>query len=255
LNGLPEVFKQLKIIQISDIHAGSFDNTDAVLHGINMMVDEKPDLILFTGDLVNYRTSEITVFKEMFKKLKAPLGIYSILGNHDYSDYLHWPTEIDKRNDFNQMISCHKDLGWNLLRNEHITLDWKGSPFAIIGSENWSIKERFPKYGDMNKAMAGLNRADIPLKILMTHDPSHWDAVVRPNYPDIQLTLSGHTHGMQLGIEIPGIKWSPAQYLYKQWAGLYQEKDQFLYVNRGYGFIGYDGRLGIMPEITVLEFS
>jgi len=253
LEGLPGEFKSMKIVQISDIHAGSFDNPQAVSDGVEMAMRENPDLILITGDLVNYRSDEIEPYMDIFGKLKAPLGVYTILGNHDYGDYLSWPTEDEKKSDFERLKNFQQLMGWKLLLNEHVIIRHNSRDFALIGSENWSIKERFPKYGDLEKAMTGLQAIDLPLKILMTHDPSHWDARIRPGYPDINLTLSGHTHGMQMGVEIPGIKWSPAQYFYKQWAGLYRVNDQYLYVNRGFGFIGYNGRIGILPEIAVLE--
>jgi predicted MPP superfamily phosphohydrolase len=254
LNGFPGEFKGFKIVQISDIHAGSFDNKEAVIKSIEMIMDVKADIILFTGDLVNYRAVEISPYMDIFRKLDAPLGVYAVLGNHDYGDYISWSSEQDKITDFKQLLDFQKAMGWQVLRNTHRILQWKGRDFALIGTENWSTHERFPKYGDLKKAISGLENTDLPLKILMSHDPSHWDALVRPNYRDINLTLSGHTHGMQFGIDVPGVKWSPAQYLYKQWAGLYREKDQYLYVNPGFGFIGYDGRLGILPEITLIEF-
>jgi hypothetical protein len=255
LNGLPDGLKGLRIAQISDIHSGSFDNTGAVMAGVDSIMDEKPDMILFTGDLVNFRSQEIIPYMNVFERLNAPLGVFSILGNHDYGDYVSWPSEEAKRNDLKQLKLYHKQLGWQLLLNEHKILKWKGELFALIGVENWSAKARFPKYGDLRKAMSGLESAGLPLKILMSHDPSHWDAEVRSQYPDVALTLSGHTHGMQFGIDIPGFKWSPIQYVYKQWAGLYKEKNQYLYVNRGFGFIGYQGRLGVLPEITLIELE
>ena len=253
VKNIPDAFKGLKIAQISDIHTGSLDNRAAVTEGINLLLSAKPDIILFTGDLVNYRASEVQDYFEILSRLKAPLGVFSILGNHDYGDYLSWPSEQDKVRDFEQLKEYHRLLGWKLLMNEHVVMKWKDQEFALIGVENWSMKARFPKYGKLDQAMSGLENFRIPLKILMSHDPSHWDAQVRPGYPDIALTLSGHTHGMQLGIEIPGFKWSPSKFLYKQWAGLYRENDQYLYVNRGFGFIGYDGRVGIMPEVALLE--
>jgi predicted MPP superfamily phosphohydrolase len=252
--GLPDELKGLKIVQISDIHSGSLDNRNAVLEGIRMIMDEKPDLILFTGDLVNYRADEMKNYAPVFGKLHAPLGVYSILGNHDYGDYLSW-SESERSMDFERLKNYHKMLGWRLMLNENIILRHRNTEFALIGVENWSARARFPKYGKLDVAMAGLKDTKLPLKILMSHDPSHWDAQVRPEYPDINLTLSGHTHGMQMGIELPGFKWSPVKYLYKQWAGLYHEDSQYLYVNRGFGFIGYDGRLGILPEITVLNIG
>jgi hypothetical protein len=255
LPGLPEEFKGFRIVQISDIHAGSFDNIDAVLNGVKMVLGASPHIVLFTGDLVNYRATEIVPYMDIFSKLTAPLGVYSVLGNHDYSDYISWASDKDKEADFEQLLGYEKELGWQLLRNSNQIIQWKGRRFALIGSENWSIKSRFPKHGNLEKAMSGLENTDTAFRILMSHDPSHWDAQVRPKYPDIHLTLSGHTHGMQLGVEIGKVKWSPSQYLYKQWAGLYKEENQYLYVNRGFGFIGYNGRLGIMPEITLFELT
>jgi predicted MPP superfamily phosphohydrolase len=249
---LPERLRGLRILQISDIHSGSFDNPEAVENGVEMAMREQPDLVLFTGDLVNYRADEMKIYRQIFRKLKAPLGVYSVLGNHDYGDYLSWPNESDKKDDFEKLKQYHHSMDWNLLLNEHVILNWKDQDFALIGVENWSSHARFPRYGKLDLAMNGLDNS-LPLKILMSHDPSHWDAQVRPGYPGINLTLSGHTHGFQMGIEIPGFRWSPVQYLYKQWAGLYREGNQYLYVNRGFGFIGYDGRLGILPEIALLE--
>jgi len=255
LNGLPPGLKGLRIAQISDIHSGSFDNAGAVLAGVNSIIREKPDIILFTGDLVNFRSQEIIPYMPVFKGLHAPLGVFSILGNHDYGDYVPWPSEEEKINDLKDLKLHHKELGWQLLLNEHKILSWKGESFALIGVENWSAKAHFPKYGDLRKAMSGLENVNLPLKILMSHDPSHWDAEIRDQFPDVALTLSGHTHGMQFGIDIPGFKWSPVQYVYKQWADLYREKNQYLYVNRGFGFIGYQGRLGVLPEITLIELN
>lgn len=250
--GLPEGLKGIRIVQISDIHAGSLDNPDAVLEGVKMIMNEKPDLILFTGDLVNYRADEAKKYLDIFGRLGAPLGVFSILGNHDYGDYLAW-SDAEKNLDRERMKDYHKALGWRLLLNEHVILRYNNHDFALIGVENWSARARFPKYGKMDEATAGLKEMKLPLRILMSHDPSHWDAQIRPDYPEINLTLSGHTHGMQMGIDIPGFKWSPVKYLYKQWAGLYNQDSQYLYVNRGFGFIGYDGRLGILPEIGVIE--
>jgi predicted MPP superfamily phosphohydrolase len=213
---------------------------------------EKPDLILFTGDLVNNKSEEIVPYIDVFKTLNAPLGVYSVLGNHDYGDYVSWPSDEAKKQNLDRLKQHHADMGWRLLMNEHVILERHNQKLALIGIENWGARG-FTKYGDMKKAVAGLEDSNIPVKILLSHDPSHWDAQVRKDYPDIALTLSGHTHGMQFGIEIPGFKWSPVQYLYKQWAGLYQENGQFLYVNRGFGFLGYQGRLGILPEITLIE--
>ena len=254
LKDLPDEFKGLRIIQISDIHSGSFDDLAAVAEGVNAIMQEKPDLILFTGDLVNDRAEEIVPYLQVFNQLKAPLGVYSVLGNHDYGDYFRWPSDEAKKQNLEQLKQHHADLGWRLLVNEHVILEQNQQKIALIGIENWGARG-FTKYGDMKKAVAGLENSDVPVKILLSHDPSHWEAEVRKEYKDIALTLSGHTHGMQFGIDIPGFKWSPVQYVYKQWAGLYQEENQYLYVNRGYGFIGYQGRLGVLPEITMIELA
>ena len=252
LKSLPQAFKGLKIAQISDIHSGSFDDAEAVAEGVEAIMREKPDLILFTGDLVNNLATEIVPYLDVFKELNAPLGVYSILGNHDYGDYVQWPSDEAKKNNLEQLKQHHAALGWKLLLNEHVILERGQEKIALIGVENWGARA-FTKYGNLKTAALGLESA--LLKILMSHDPSHWDAEVRKDFPDIALTLSGHTHGMQFGIEIPGFKWSPVQYMYKQWAGLYREGHQYLYVNRGYGFIGYQGRLGILPEIAVIELT
>ncbi|MDX1936141.1 MAG: metallophosphoesterase [Flavihumibacter sp.] len=250
-NNLPKAFKGLKIVHISDIHSGSFNDKAAVQKGIDKILSEKPDLILFTGDLVNDRASEMDDYKEVFAQLKAPMGVYSTLGNHDYGDYVRWDSDEAKAANLETLKKVHGSIGWRLLMNEHVVLDKDGAQIALLGIENWSSKGRFPKYGKMDTAYPGTEK--YPFKILMSHDPSHWDAEVKTKYPDVDLTLSGHTHGMQFGVEIPGLKWSPVQYMYKQWAGLYEDGKQKLYVNRGFGFIGYPGRVGILPEITVIE--
>jgi len=250
---LPASFKGLKVVHISDIHSGSFTDKAAVLKGVKKIMNEKPDLILFTGDLVNNTADEMNDYIDVFNQLNAPMGVYSTLGNHDYGDYVAWDSKDEKIANLERLKNVHATLGWRLLMNEHVILEKEGQQIAVIGVENWSAHKRFPKHGDLKKAYAGTE--NIPFKVLLSHDPSHWDAQVRPDYPDIDLMLAGHTHGMQFGIEIPGIKWSPIQYSYKQWAGLYNEGRQYLYVNRGYGFLGYPGRVGILPEITVFELS
>lgn len=252
-DNLPEGFKGLKIVQLSDIHSGSFTDKAAVERGIEKVMKEKADVILFTGDLVNDKATEMADYVDVFKKLAAPLGVYSILGNHDYGDYFQWESREAKRANLEQLKSIHGAMGWRLLMNEHVPLERNGDRIALLGIENWSSKGNFPKYGIMEKAYAGA--AAYPFKILMSHDPSHWDAEIRPKYPDVDLMLSGHTHGMQFGVELPFFKWSPVQFMYKQWAGLYEEARQKLYVNRGFGFIGYPGRVGILPEITVIELT
>ncbi len=252
---LPLAFKGMKIVQISDIHSGSFDSHDAVARGVAKIMEEKPDLILFTGDLVNNKAEEVEPYLDIFSQLKAPLGVYSTLGNHDYGDYVwEWSKRPDlKHANLEQLKQHHATMGWRLLLNEHVLLTRGEDSIALIGIENWSSKLHFTRYGDMSLAYDGLAAKQAPVKILMSHDPSHWDAQVLKQYKDIDLTLSGHTHGMQFGVEIPGLKWSPVKYVYRNWAGLYQQGEQYLYVNRGYGFLGYPGRLGILPEITVLE--
>ncbi|MFY7964951.1 MAG: metallophosphoesterase [Chitinophagaceae bacterium] len=248
---LPNAFKGLKIVHISDIHSGSFQDSKAVEHGVDLILKENADLILFTGDLVNDRHTEVLEYIPIFNKLKAPLGVYSTLGNHDYGDYVIWESEAAKTDNLNKLKQAHKDLGWRLLMNEHVALEKNGEKIALLGIENWGAKGRFPKYGKMKEAYPGTEQ--YPFKILMSHDPSHWDAQVKTEYPDVDLMLAGHTHGMQFGVELPFFKFSPVQWMYKQWAGLYEDGKQKLYVNRGFGFIGYPGRVGILPEITVIE--
>jgi predicted MPP superfamily phosphohydrolase len=250
-DNLPAGFKGLKIVQLSDIHSGSFANEAAVNKGIDMVLAEKPDIILFTGDLVNNIAAEMKDYKALFARLKAPMGVYSTLGNHDYGDYFWWETPELKKANLDTLKQIQADMGWRILMNEHVVLERGGDQIALLGIENWSAKPRFTKYGKMNEAYAGTEK--YRFKILMSHDPSHWDAEVRPHYPDIDLALAGHTHGMQWGVDLPGLKWSPVRFVYKQWMGLYEEGKQKLYVNRGFGFIGYPGRFGILPEITVIE--
>jgi uncharacterized protein len=251
-NNLPKGFKGLKIVQISDIHSGSLTNTEAVMKGINLIMAEKPDLILFTGDLVNNIASEMHGLIHVFSLLKAPMGVYSVLGNHDYGDYYRWPQRnLTKEQNFEDLKNTHATMGWKLLLNEHVALERNGDKIALLGIENWGAKARFIKYGKMADTYRGTE--NYPFKILMSHDPSHWEAEVIKQYTDIDLTLSGHTHGMQFGVDVPGMKWSPVKYIYNQWSGLYQHQQQKLYVNTGFGFIGYPGRVGFLPEITVLE--
>ena len=249
---LPAAFKGMKLIHISDIHSGSFQNKTAVNHGVDMIMKENADLILFTGDLVNDRAIEMQDYMDVFGRLKAPMGVYSVLGNHDYGDYVAWPTQEEKKQNLEDLKKVHHNLGWKLLMNEHVVFNRADEQIALLGIENWGAKGRFPKYGKMHEAYPGTE--NIPFKILMSHDPSHWDAEIKTKYSDIDLMLAGHTHGMQFGLENPYFKWSPVQWMYHQWAGLYEDGKQKLYVNRGYGFIGYPGRVGIMPEITVIEF-
>ena len=251
LKNLPESFNGLRIVQISDIHSGSFLSVDPIRKAIDQIMALKPDLIFFTGDLVNDRSTEIEPYIQEFAKLTAPLGVYSIMGNHDYGDYVLWPDEQSKRENLLQLYNHHKAMGWDLLRNEHRILERNGEKIKLLGVENWGSALSFPKYGDINKAKSGSD--ETPVTLLLSHDPSHWDAQVLAEHPDIDITFSGHTHGFQFGVEIPGFKWSPSQYVYTQWAGLYSKRDQYINVNRGFGFIGYLGRVGIKPEITLME--
>jgi hypothetical protein len=250
---LPEVFKGLKIVHISDIHSGSFTDKAAVAKGIEKIMNEKPDLILFTGDLVNNTADEMKDYMDVFDKLEAPLGVYSTLGNHDYGDYVQWGSPEEKRANLEQLKNVHASLGWRLLNDEHVSIEKDGHRIGLLGVQNISGRQNFHSYGSLEKAYDGA--AGYPFKILMSHDPSHWESEVTKDYKDIDLVLSGHTHGAQFGVEIPGFRWSPVQYMYKQWAGLYEKENQKLYVNRGFGFIGYPGRVGILPEITVLELA
>jgi predicted MPP superfamily phosphohydrolase len=250
---LPSAFKGLKIVQISDVHSGSFNDKTAVRKGIERIMSENPDLILFTGDLVNDRAVEMDDYMDVFAELKAPMGVYSILGNHDYGEYYAWPSPQEKNANLEQLKKVHGSMGWRLMMNENVVFEKNGDKIALLGVENWSAKGNFPKYGRLADAYNGTEK--IPFKILMSHDPSHWDGEVKVNYNDIDLMLAGHTHGMQFGVEIPGFRWSPVQYMYKQWAGLYKDGNQHLYVNRGFGFIGYPGRVGILPEISVITLT
>jgi uncharacterized protein len=241
------------VVHISDIHSGSFTDKEAVIRGVQKIMQQKPDLILFTGDLVNNVADEMDDYIDVFNKLNAPLGVYSTLGNHDYGDYVQWKSVEEKKANLEKLKQVHTAMGWRLLMNEHVVLERGTDKIAVVGIENWSSKARFPKYGDMRSAYRGAESH--PFKILLSHDPSHWDEEVRKDYQDIDLMLAGHTHGMQFGVDLPGFKWSPVQYVYRQWAGLYEKDNQKLYVNRGFGFIGYPGRVGILPEITLLELS
>lgn len=252
LPNLPQAFDGLRIAQLSDIHSGSFFNKTAVKGGVEMVLNEKPDLIFFTGDLVNNESAEVKDYINVFDKLKAPLGVYSVTGNHDYGDYKSWNTKEAKQQNFKDLIEAHRLLGFDLLINEHRLIEQGGEKLAILGIENWG-GGGFAKYGKLDQAYAGTH--DAAVKLLLSHDPSHWDAQVRPNYKDIDVAFAGHTHGFQFGVELGDFKWSPSQYAYKQWAGLYTEGNQHLYVNRGFGYLGYPGRIGMPPEITILELK
>lgn len=252
---LPAEFDGFKIVQISDLHLGSWDSLKPLEEAVRHINNLKADLVLFTGDLVNFSTREALRFAPVLKEIKAPYGVFCTLGNHDYGDYVSWPSKAAKQKNMNQLFMLYKDIGWKLMNNRHTLLEKDGSRIALIGVENWGAHARFPKRGDIKKATEGLS--EDMFKLLMSHDPTHWDQVIVPEKYDIDLTLSGHTHGFQFGIETKGFKWSPAQYLYKEWAGLYTDTDtpRQIYVNRGLGSIGYPGRIGILPEITLFQLK
>lgn len=253
LPNLPKAFDGIKMAQISDVHSGSFYNRKAVLGGVEMLLGEKPDFIFFTGDLVNDKATELRDYQDIFAKLKAPLGVYSTLGNHDYGDYHYGrgPSAAKAKN-LQDLIKSHELMGWDLLMNENRRLKVDGEEIGVLGIENWGMG-RFPKYGKMDLAVKDTD--DLPVKLLLSHDPSHWRGQVLEKYPQIDAMFSGHTHGMQFGVRTKDFQWSPVQYIYKEWAGLYQEQHQQLYVNVGYGFLGYPGRVGILPEITIFELK
>lgn len=249
---LPGAFDGFTITQLSDIHSGSFTSEKGVEKGVAMVNEQNSDLILFTGDLVNNQASEMDPWIPTFAKLKAPYGKYSVLGNHDYGDYMRWEKEADKHANLARLKQVQGEIGFKLLLNDAVTIKKGDEEISLIGVENWG-KGGFHKYGDLKKAAAKVPHK--AFKILMSHDPSHWDAVTLGHDRHIHLTLSGHTHGMQFGIELFGFKWSPIKYVYRQWAGLYQTAGKYLYVNRGFGFLGLKGRVGIWPEITVITLK
>ena len=251
MKNLPSGFAGMTIAQISDIHSGSFFNKTAVRGGVEMLLKQKPDMVFFTGDLVNTHAEEVNDYIDVFNKVKAPLGVYSTLGNHDYGTYVQWPSEQARQQNVQNVVAAHKQMGWNIMMDENKILEQNGDKIALIGVQNLGFGPAALRMGNLAKAYAGTE--DMPVKLLLSHDPTHWDAQVRPQYPDIDMTFSGHTHGAQFGVEVGDMKWSPVQYFYRQWAGLYQEGNQRLYVNRGYGYIGYPGRVGILPEITIFE--
>lgn len=253
LSNLPKAFDGLRIGQISDIHSGSFYNKKAVLGGVEMLMREKTDLIFFTGDLVNVHSSDMRDYQDIFGKVKAPLGVYSSLGNHDYGDYVDWPSPAAKKKNFDEIVGTHKNMGWDLLRNENRRLKVGNEEIGILGIENWGALNRLPKYGRMDLAVK--NTDDLPVKLLLSHDPSHWRAQVLPHYPQIDMVFAGHTHGMQAGIRTKDFEWSPIKYLYSEWAGLYRHQHQQIYVNVGYGFYGIPCRVGILPEITIFTLK
>ncbi|WZL87707.1 metallophosphoesterase [Salinimicrobium sp. 3283s] len=247
---LPEAFDGYRITQISDIHSGSFDNPEKIRYGIDLINEQKSDAVMFTGDLVNNTASEMDPWKEVFSTISAPDGVFSVLGNHDYGDYVNWESATAKKANLEALKGVHREMGWNLLLDEHKKITRGSDAIAIVGVENWGAG--FKQVGDLSKAARELSKEEF--KILLSHDPSHWQEKVKKDQKKFHLTLSGHTHGMQFGIEIPGwFKWSPAQYRYEHWAGIYNEAGRFLNVNRGFGFLAYPGRVGIWPEVSVIE--
>ncbi len=253
LPNLPKAFDGLRLAQISDIHSGSFYNKKAVLGGVEMLMREKADLVFFTGDLVNAYAGELSAYQDIFSKVKAPLGVYSCLGNHDYGDYTDWHRPGQKERNFYDLVAAHKNMGWDLIRNGNRRLRVNNEEIGILGIENWGALSRFPRYGRMDLAVK--NTDDLPVKLLLSHDPSHWRAQVLPQYPQIDMVFAGHTHGMQMGIQTEHFQWSPIEYIYDEWAGFYREGKQQIYVNVGYGFLEIQGRVGILPEITIFELK
>ena len=250
---LPEAFDGFTMTQISDIHSGSFDNKNKISYAVDLINQQDSDAIFFTGDLVNNVADEMDDWKELFSNLSAKEGVFSVLGNHDYGDYVRWNSEEEKLKNLNKLKKIQSEMGWNLLLNENFYIKRKNQKIAIVGVENWG-ENGFKQAGDLDAACKNINNSDF--KVLLSHDPSHWKSRVKNDDRNFQLTLSGHTHGMQFGIEIPGwIKWSPVKYRYENWAGIYEEKGRFINVNRGFGFLGYPGRVGIWPEITVIKLK
>jgi hypothetical protein len=250
---LPDAFDGFRITQISDVHSGSFDNKEKIEYAIDLVNQQNSDMILFTGDIVNTHAKEMHPWLDTFNRIKThKYGKYAVLGNHDYGEYVTWPSNEEKDENFLAIKNLYHQIGFQLLLNEHTFIEKEADKMALVGVENWGVK--FKKAGDLNKAAHGLTKDDF--KILMSHDPSHWEHIIKNDVKHFHLTLSGHTHGLQFGIEIPGFfKWSPVQYMYKQWAGLYENLGRYIYVNRGLGFHAYPGRVGIWPEITVIELK
>ena len=250
---LPDDFDGYQLTHISDIHSGSLNNRNNVEYAIDLINKQNSDLILFTGDIVNNKSNELIEWKTLFSKLKAKDGKYSVLGNHDYGDYVQWSSNNEKKLNFQMLLDIQKEMGFNLLLNENTKINKNNSSISLVGVENWG-KGRFKKKGDIDMACLGLTNSDF--KIVMSHDPSHWDKVLIDHKTHFHLTLSGHTHGMQFGIEIPGwISWSPVKWAYKYWAGIYNKKNQFINVNRGFGVLGFPGRIGVYPEISVIKLK
>ena len=248
---LPAAFDGFTITQISDVHAGSFHNRKAVKKGIDLIHKQQSDLFVFTGDLVNNKASEIVPWMDLFSTIKAPFGQFSVLGNHDYGDYVKWESEANKRANLEQLKSLHGQMGYRLLLDEHVKLEKDGQSIILAGVENWGLG--FGQRGDLRKALAGVNPA--AFKVLLSHDPTHWESEVKQLASKVHLTLAGHTHGMQFGLEAFGVKWSPVKYRYAHWAGIKEDQGRYLNINRGFGFIGFSGRVGIWPEITVITLK
>ncbi|MDA3892854.1 MAG: metallophosphoesterase [Salinivirgaceae bacterium] len=247
---LPIAFNGFKIAQVSDMHLGSFDNIKKVEKGLHMLQNENPDVIVFTGDLVNNKADEALIYIDAMKNLRAPYGKYTIMGNHDYGDYARWNSQKERTENIEQLNQIQQQMGFQWLNNAHSSISKENDTIYIAGVENWGLPP-FPQYGNIQTTLNGIKESDFV--VLLSHDPTHWREQVLKTLPKIALTLSGHTHGMQFGIEIGKFKWSPVKYKYKDWAGLFEKNNQYLYVNRGYGNIGYPGRLGIRPEITIIE--
>ena len=250
-NKIPKSFDGFRIVQISDIHSGSFIDTKHLKNAVSIINEQQADVVLFTGDLVNNKHEETLPHIETLKAIRAKHGIFSTLGNHDYGDYVDWDSAEEKKQNLHSLIEIQRSLGWDILLDEHRIIEREGHHIVLIGIQNWSAHLRFPKYGSMERATRDMNYGTF--NILMSHDPSHWRAEVLEKYQKVDIMLAGHTHGFQFGVEIPWLKWSPVQYIYKEWAGLYREGNRYLYVNRGLGFLGYPGRVGILPEITVID--
>ncbi len=252
---LPSSFDGLRIIQISDIHLGSWACPEELKKAVRIINSNHPDVVFFTGDLVNYNSYEAYDFANILMEIKAPMGLFAIMGNHDYGNYISWPSREAKMRNLEYLYEIYHYMGWKLLLNEHLFIHRGSDSIAIIGVQNWGGTKRYPRLGDLGKAIKGMGNPEVQL--LLSHDPSHWDKIVKQTFRDIDITFSGHTHGFQFGLECCGIRWSPVQYMYKEWAGLYTEPmagshPQYLYVNRGLGSIGYPGRIGILPEITLI---
>ena len=252
IKNLPEKFKGYKIVQISDVHSGSFFHPEKLQHAIHLINEQNADLVLFTGDMVNNYADEFKPFINLFKSINAKDGKFSVLGNHDYGGYGAWKSLEEKEQNVPQLIQFQKEAGFKMLRNENISIEKNGEKIYILGVENWGVPP-FPQFGDLDKALIGV--PENAVKILMSHDPTHFDEVVKHHKTNVQLTLSGHTHGMQFGLDLKNFKWSPVKFKYPKWVDLYESNGKYLYVNRGFGVIAYPGRVGVKPEITVFELS